>query len=487
MWQTLLRAPFDLENQNEGGSDSSAGKSESQQSTFSPSSKSPSGSTLPSAVSDFDPSVVAAWEEVQHTLQTAVGGGLLAQLVQELLLCCQAGGGGAGAAADSGLTSSSGGKRGRIVVGGQAARAAAGCLDALCSIASDTQVWRRFLPGTFSGLFRAIRGIEVKCAPSAEGSAAASAATTVPPGLSFLSDQETAIQKARYTGASGSSTGRSKSALAEVCLATLAKVILICAGTGDAGARIKPLETGRDTEVNVAAGSSSGNEDGTRRNVAHGDDPLLVLQRLALMSNSATRSSEADEGESVSKRTSSVGGFPVVSTVSPRNPVGSSWGSAATHPQAAIYQQKMKRTPNSRKEGWERETSGRLRLLLPPLLAFCRLHAGWRVRRAAASFASSLLVAGGGVGDWDAGGSGKKDHGTESGKGDDEESVASRMPGAAPAIGERAKPGGDEGLLEPLKPLLIEALVGLVLDDMPQVSPDGCPVAAVGGFKEQFE
>ncbi|KAG5186643.1 hypothetical protein JKP88DRAFT_353920 [Tribonema minus] len=75
------------------------------------------------------------WGAMSQSLSSAAGGGLLAQLTQLLLEQCQE-----GRSTDTRLT---------------ALRALGGML----KFAPDRALWRRFLPGVFSGLYKTIRGI----------------------------------------------------------------------------------------------------------------------------------------------------------------------------------------------------------------------------------------------------------------------------------------------------------------------------------------
>ncbi|CAM9135207.1 unnamed protein product, partial [Scytosiphon promiscuus] len=114
-----------------------------------------------------------AWAEVRKGFTDAAGGGVLAQLVQELLLCCQqVERAPAAAARGGGPYSSTPAASTRVAAGELAtwggpeeARAAARCLEALCSFSPGAAVWRPLLPGTFSGLFRTIRGVGVQAGP----------------------------------------------------------------------------------------------------------------------------------------------------------------------------------------------------------------------------------------------------------------------------------------------------------------------------------
>lgn len=391
------------------------------------------------------------WSEVRNDLKEAMDGGILAQLVQELLLCCQQGeessppaANGAGASrravAASASPGSGGSGRARVWGGAEEARTAAGCLEALCSFTPGSAVWRRLLPGTFSGLFRTIRGIH--------------SGRDVAGGMVLPSS-------AAQRGGDGRRRGSgSKSALAEVCLGTLAKVLLMCAG-GDAaavaaatGAATAGVSAARDPArvvkagdgINAAVQSGTGGQPESRNSTDN--DPLLALQRLAVTSNASARNpgNPAQPAGTASAAASPEGhhGSASLSPDPPPQPgafaavaASKTTSSAAVAASAAAAAATVIAVENPE---WEARTSDRLRLLLPPLLAFCCLHPGWRVRRATAKLASDLLRAGGGGNEAASGG--------EAGRGRGE---------------------GKRGLLEPLTPLLMEALVGLLLDSMPQV------------------
>lgn len=370
-----------------------------------------------------------------------VNGGLMAQMVQELLLCCQAGSG--GGAGKTSFGSPGDGKDGGAVarVGLAASGLAARCLDALCAFAPSVEIWRRFLPGTFSGLFRSIRAMGA--GPSSAASSASEA-----PRLTAIPSASTVGVTGRGTTASG---GGTNSALAETCLVTLAKVILICAGKGaDGGATPGSPSRIEGGSSSHEADASSGGE--SESGAAGDEDPLLVLRRLAAASNSSASPAVANgtrEGEGARRASSTRGSADRVPSLDDGGPETALAGRAAALPREAARDaieatRSSKRAPIS----WEEETGGRLRVLLPPLLAFCRLHPGWRVRKGAAEFASALLCAGNGSGeDW-------AYHGGGNGEAAGEASgVESRKP----------------GLLGSLTPLLVEALVGSMLDDMPQV------------------
>ena len=415
----------------------------------------------------------AGWFEVRNGLKDAVRGGMLAQLVQELLLCCQQGGVPAAAAAtaatttavaetkgkgaldnggtDATTTAAAAGRGRRAMMwgGAEEARAAAGCLDALCSFAPGTTVWRRLLPGTFSGLFRAIRGIEVGSGLSGDGSGAGGigSALTLGGGPGGSESQTTS----RATG--GARDGRrggggSKSALAEACLAVLSKVLLMCAGGG--GARVAFGAAASRQSVGVGDGSGgggdgSGGEGGVgvgRRAETSGangaDNPLVALQQLAVSSNASSRTADTQDQAATASTASSTGRGQGEASLPKTTTSGASAASAAAAAAAAAAVIAVE-DPE-----WEARTSDRLRLLLPPLLAFCCLHPGWRVRCATANLAADLLRASCGGGD--GGGSGAE---------------------------AKSESGEESGLLKPLTALLVEALVGLLLDDMPQVGAGG--------------
>lgn len=263
--------------------------------------------------------------------------------------------------------------------GPEEARTAARCLEALCSFSPGAAVWRRLLPGTFSGLFRTIRGVR------GESGAGSGGGGTAP--LGFIRAGPQGVLGGGRRGGGGGS----KSALAEACLEILAKVLVMCCGGGEAAAAIPPSAAPGDSKDNTSTTTDSNN-------------PLLALQRLAVNSNASSRATQSEP----------------TSTTSAGHPAGSTAAAAAAATVIAVDDPQ-----------WESRTSDRLRLLLPPLLAFCCLHPGWLVRRATARLASDLLLAG-----CKGGGEG----------------------------------GEGEGLLGPLAPLLMEALVGLLLDGMPQVS-----------------
>ncbi|CAB1113910.1 unnamed protein product [Ectocarpus sp. CCAP 1310/34] len=391
------------------------------------------------------------WSEVRNDLKDAMGGGILAQLVQELLLCCQQGeessppaanGAGASRRAVAASPGSGGGGRSRVWGGAEEARAAAGCLEALCSFTPGSSVWRRLLPGTFSGLFRTIRGID--------------SGRDVAGGMVLPSSVAQRGGDGRRRGSG------SKSALAEVCLGTLAKVLLMCAG-GDAAAvaaatraatagtcaardpaRVVKAGEGIDAAVQGGTGGEPETSNSTSSN------PLLALQRLAVTSNASARNpGNLAQPAGTASAAASPEGHHRSDNLSPTPPcqpgafaaaATSTTTSSAAAASAAAASATVIAVENPE---WEARTSDRLRLLLPPLLAFCCLHPGWRVRRATAKLASDLLRAGGDGNEAASGG--------EAGRGSGE---------------------GKMGLLEPLTPLLMEALVGLLLDSMPQVSAE---------------
>lgn len=413
-----------------------------------------------SSTTQLPPPIVTVtddWLEVRDTLKTAVGGGLLAQLTQELLLCCQMSGGGVGG-------------KGGMRVG--ASRTAVACLDGLCDFLDDAETWRRFLPGTFSGLFRAIRGMGAEFDSSQAGSTAGSFGS--PPALTAIASPATAVCRAGDGRDRGGGGGGSKSALAEICLATLGKVLLLCARAEPAttanthgarppaqrrpalGATPKGEATTAGAGVLKQQDVNAGNDE-----VIGSDYPLAMLQRLASASNS--------------KAGTDAGGLPPGMSNSETYSASSGLSSSGSSAGTALSKVPDDDTSSGRAATWEDEARGRLRLLLPPLLAFCRLHPGWRVRRAAARFASSLLgVVGSGVGHW-AGNMNSFAHGDEAGIGrgvssDGSFAAAVRDESVDMRARRRGASGGD-GLLEPLMPLLMEALVGLALDGFPQV---GC-------------
>lgn len=373
-------------------------------------------STTSSKSTDGDEASSSAWSEVQDILRHAAGGGVLAQLLQELLLCCQRGGEGA-----------AGGRLGTP-------RGAAACLNALCSFASGSLMWRRFLPGTFSGLFRAIRGLHGGSASSmAAGNGSVGERRS---GNALEQGTMPLLLGGAPLGSSGRGGGesRSKSAMAETCLATLAKVLLMCAGVDEQASSAVPVAGARAASAARAGvggegpdgvGSKNGGDPSfTNEDNVHGGDgnPLLVLQQLAIASNAKGANSGSHEGYDGNNN-----------SAGSKTPISSLGAKTAA---------------SEREESWEVQTSNRLRLLLPPLLAFCRLHPGWRVRRAAANFASSLLR-----------GSTRSSGGMLDGADGTAEEEDGRGGGD----------GGNDGLLAPLAPLLVEALVGLALDDMLQV------------------
>lgn len=459
--QALLRAPFLSEEEHSNGKISE--------------------NTSDSSTNTSTSTSQSAWHEVRTVLQNAVGGGMLAQLVQELLLCCQQGevadtaaavaagkvngtpvsSSGSGSSGNSATTASAmaggGGERARTWGGAEEARAAAGCLHALCSFAPDATAWKKLLPGTFSGLFRAIRGIEV-----GSGGGASNGDGTV----LLFSPGASGFQASSPGGRRG---GRSKSALAETCLGILAKVLLICAdgenGTGSSSAASTPsiVVGGGDGAVGgggdgdgVGGASATASKAGNNAKI---DNPLLALQRLAVNSNASSRSAAAhDDTAAAATAATPTGAHATV----PEGRRRESGGLPSAHPSSgaprgAAFAAAVIAVDDPE---WTERTSSRLRLLLPPLLAFCCLHPGWRVRCATASLASDLLRAGAGGGDGNEGA-------TAGGKGG--------------GLGGRGRGEGEGRLLEPLAPLLMEALVGLLLDSMPQVSARCRSRGSVGG------
>lgn len=400
----------------------------------------------------------SAWSGVRDTLRTAAGGGILAQLVQELLLCCQ-GGSAAGmpVASNADATAAAAGSTevatGEGWGGAEAARAAAGCLDALCVFASGSDIWRRFLPGTFSGLFRAIRGMEV-------GTRSSAASGETPPLASISFTSLSSLVSAGGGTRGGGGGGGSNSALAEMCISILATVLLMCADGRpiatvpkmDVAASPPALgEVKKGHKAGAAGGSADLGSEGVDCSADSAkDNPLAALQRLAIISNA--------------RETGSGGGGTAGHPNSSHTDAGRSMHSDGVRPSTSAALSRSVSTPagtvaagggrgGSADSTWEADTSQRLCLLLPPLLAFCRLHPGWRVRRAAATFASTLLANGGRRQDVGLGEAERVRKGSSSGAGV-----------------ESGRGGGREGgLLGPLAPLLMEALVGLVMDDMPQV------------------
>ena len=372
----------------------------------------------------------------------------MAQLIQELLLCCCQGGGEKGSgklskSTTAGISTKQGG--GASWGGLETARLAARCLDALCHFAPGASTWRRFLPGTFSGLFRAVRGMEMDAAADPGDGAIIGAVQASMPPLASISQvaSTTAVTSGgqrlrggvRGSGGAGGG-GASKSVVAETCLAVLTKVLLMCAGEapdiavgGNSLTRSTP-----PVRAVVGAGTGASNKGGADfggdSHANHvSENPLLVLQKLAMTSNARA----AEKVSGTPERAPVLAGH--------RKP-GSDGGLPSTPTAVAVD------VENSE---WEAQASGRLRVLIPPLLTLCRLHPGWRVRRASAAFASALLIGSGGrVG---GGGRGNKVDGVYSG---------------AKLGGEGSAPEG--GLLGPLIPSLMEALVGLAMDDMPQVT-----------------
>lgn len=401
-----------------------------------------------------------AWSEVRNGLKDAVGGGMLAQLVQELLLCCQQGGVPSAAATTAAATgtgqrslASGGGDatpntagagrggRARMWGGAEEARVAAGCLDALCSFAPGTTVWRRLLPGTFSGLFRAIRGIEV-----GSGLAGGSGDEAGGIGSALALGGSHGGSGSRPSGDGRRGGGGSKSALAEACLGVLGKVLLMCAGAGGAEAASGAAASGQFFDMDGGSGRGGVGVGGMAEtsNSNDTDNPLLALQRLAVSSNASSRTAGVAQDHTTAVAATASTASPAVrgqsGTTLPKTAPSASAAAAAAAAAAVIAVEDPE---------WDARTSDRLRLLLPPLLAFCCLHPGWRVRRATANLAADLLEAGGGGGD--DGGSGRGEGGPMA----------------------QSKSGGQSGLLKPLTALLVEALVGLLLDDMPQVGVEG--------------
>lgn len=380
-----------------------------------------------------------------------VGGGLLAQLVQELLLCCQSDGEGAGGRLQGGDESIGG--SGERMGGAGVARIAAGCLNALCSFTPAPDVWRRFLPGTFSGLFRAIRGMQVEAYP-------ASARYADSPALTAISSKARVGLGGGVAGG-GVRRGGSKSALAETCLATLAKVLLMCGGSCPASSN---LDLGRSDRQgprlapSVAPGAGIGATGGGAVRDINDSDPLMVLRQLALTSNASVNAADGSGGDASGVNTTTRPSTGIGSTAAGELLLGNS--GAIPSPANTTGGLRLSATTLTGKTDadlkWEIETSGRLRVLLPPLFAFCRLHPGWRVRRATAEFAASLLAGGGWRGDRNR--SVDRNRGMGDGGDKDGNGIVVRGEGRR-----------EEGLLGPLTPLLMEALVGLFLDDMPQV------------------
>eukprot|EP00903_Cladosiphon_okamuranus_P012353 g11582.t1 len=417
----------------------------------------------PFAAEAFDNNVSSnsqpAWSEVRNGLKDAVGGGMLAQLVQELLLCCQQGGvppaaattaataetgkqalANGGGDATTKTAGAGGGGRARMWGGAEEARAAAGCLDALCLFTPDTTAWRRLLPGTFSGLFRAIRGIRV-------GSGLAGSGGDGPGGIGATlalggSPGSSVSRASGGVSDGGRGGGGSKSALAEACLGVLGKVLLVCAGGGRAEHASDAPASCRSFGVDGGRGRERMGVGGTAElsNDTSTDNPLMTLQRLAMSSNASSRTAEVAQDHMTGAAATASIASPVdrVQSEAPLPKATPSASAAAATATAAVI---AVEDPE-----WGARTSDRLRLLLPPLLAFCCLHPGWRVRRATAKLAADLLRTGCGDGDEDRRGSGAGGPRVESGG------------------------GGGSGLLKPLTALLVEALVGLLLDDMPQVS-----------------
>lgn len=408
-----------------------------------------------------------------------MGGGVLAQLIQELVVCCQQGEvtdvAAAAAAATAGaangfpassisgrnagmaaLATGGVGETARMWGGAEEARAAAGCLHALCSFTPDATPLKKFLPGIFGGLFRAIRGVEVR----SSGAASSDDGGALLFGSVASGSQPLLLGEGRGGVADrGRRGGASKSALAEACLGTLAKILLICA---DGGAGADPSSAASSPSIvavedrggggggsgDDCMGGASGTVDKADINARSGN-PMLALQRLAVASNASSRSAAAQDGTAAAPTAASIG-TTTASSEGRRRVDGGSPSAPLPNvaPQAAFG------APGSAVDDpeWAERTSHRLRVLLPPLLAFCRLHPGWRVRRAAANLASDLLRAGCG------GGGGGRGHGNGGGAG-----------GGGVGAGGWRRGEGEERLLGPLTPLLMEALVGLLLDGMPQV------------------
>lgn len=388
-----------------------------------PASSSSSASSRPGA----DPS---AWSEVRDVLRNAVGGGIMAQLVQELLLCCCQG----DASAVAGDSASRGGG-GKSWGGLETARLAAKCLDALSSFAPGSSTWRRFLPGTFSGLFRAIRGVEMN---SGIGKTSAPALSSI-----WLAASNTAVEASgrgegfRTSSREGGGSGASKSVVAETCLSVLTKVLLMCAGMDpDVAVDSIPMLPRSSPPSRAAAilRSSGGAAGADGRPAKNSENPLVVLERMAKISNARAETEGRVEGSNGHIRSKSNSETPSKDT-----PVVKS---RLTMPGLLAKSLSAKATPED--PAWEVQTSERLRILLPPLLAMCRLHPGWRVRCASAAFASALLAG--------SCGSEGVEWGTDAAK-----------------LGGEGAAERKEGLLGPLVPLLMEGLVGLAMDDMPQV------------------
>lgn len=360
----------------------------------------------------------------------------MAQLVQELLLCCCQG----DASAVAGDTASRGG--GKSWGGLETAHLAAKCLDALSSFASGASTWRRFLPGTFSGLFRAIRGVEMN---SGTNKTSAPALTSIWLAASTTAEAPGGGEVFRTSSRGGGSSGASKSVVAETCLSVLTKVLLMCAGmdTDVAADCISTLP--RSSLASRAAailGPSGGDAGAHGRATKNSENPLVILERMAKVSNAQVEAEGRVKGSNGHIRSES-------DRETPSKPAPMA-KSRPTTPGSLAKSLSVKVTSTSPEDpAWEAQTSDRLRILLPPLLAMCRLHPGWRVRCASAAFASALLA-----GSRVDGGSDEVEWGTNAAK--------LRLGGEGAAVRK-------EGLLGPLVPLLMEGLVGLAMDDMPQV------------------
>lgn len=378
----------------------------------------------------------------------------MGQLVQALLVCCQVSGGRASGSRGPSAQSDNRVARAGRRVGIEESRLAARCLCSLSSFAPDVGIWRRFLPGTFSGLFRTIR---VMGAPSPGGASPGSLQTPALTAIPFRSTLGIT------SGIVNPSRG-GNSILIETCLAVLTKVLLLCASEGAAVAATEADRSLRSRRADTVSSSSSvdrGAADGAKSGEGGSGDPLLVLQRLALTSNSKASAASNSSGKSrpgvKPEEVSAVAkGLPGKDL----GPSKSSFDAAATIGTGSRTEIIARQTKHTR-TSWTKETSNRLRALLPSLLAFCRLHPGWRVRRGAAQFASSLLrPLSGGDWSWDRG----KDR-RQAGR--RELDATERSSGLMSA--EDDDQGQRGGLLGSLTPILVEALVGLVLDDMLQV------------------
>lgn len=356
----------------------------------------------------------------------------MAQLVQELLLCCCQG----DASAVAGDAASRGG--GKSWGGLETARMAAKCLDALSSFAPGASTWRRFLPGTFSGLFRAIRGVEMN---SGVGKTSAPALTSIWLAASTTAETSGRGEGFRTSSREGGGSGASKSVVAETCLSVLTKVLLMCADMDPNVAvdniSILPRSSPPPSRAAAIMGSSGGAAGTNDRAAKNNENPLVILERMAKVSNARAETEGRVKGSNGHISSESDRETPSKDT-----PVAKS---RLTMPGLLAKSLSAKATPED--PAWEAQTSDRLRILLPPLLAMCRLHPGWRVRCASAAFASALLAGSCGC------------EGMEWG------TDAAWLGGEGAAVRK-------EGLLGPLVPLLMEGLVGLAMDDMPQVGSE---------------